>query len=67
MKKLIKSIFLLLSIVTIVLRFLYGTKYEMKNGEFNISSNGIILSIFAVLFFILFVILNSKSNNKKVE
>jgi hypothetical protein len=69
MNKLLKWVYLTLSIATLVIRFLYGTKYEMKNEEFNISLTGIILTLLAVIFFILFAISNSKSksNDKNVE
>jgi hypothetical protein len=67
MYKTLKLILLFVSLVTLVIRFIYGTKYEMKNGAFKISSTGITLTLIIVITFIVYVILNSITTDKKNE
>ncbi|MEY4142124.1 MAG: hypothetical protein RLZZ68_1912 [Bacteroidota bacterium] len=48
-------IWLILAIVTLIVRFVYGRKYEIRNGEFQITNGGLILVTIAMVFFLLFV------------
>ena len=48
-------IWLILAVVTLIVRFVYGRKYEIRNGEFQITNGGLILVTIAMVFFLLFV------------
>jgi hypothetical protein len=48
-------IWLILAIVTLIVRFVYGRKYEILNDEFQITNGGLILVTIAMVFFLLFV------------
>jgi hypothetical protein len=47
-------IWLVLAVITLVVRFIYGRKYEIQNGEFHISNGGLILVTITMVFFLLF-------------
>ncbi len=47
---------LILAIVTILVRFVYGRKYEIRNGEFKITNGGLILVTIAMVFFFTFCV-----------
>ena len=49
-------IWLILAVITIVARFVYGRKYEMQKGEFHLSNGGVVLVVITLVFFLLFVI-----------
>ena len=44
-------IWLILAVITIVARFVYGRKYEMQKGEFNLSNGGVVLVVITLVFF----------------
>ena len=52
-------IWLILAVITIVARFVYGRKYEMQKGEFHLSNGGIALVVIAMVFFLVFVIIRA--------
>lgn len=45
-------------------RFIYGRKYEIQNGEFHISNGGLILTVFGVVFFLLFAFARAANKSK---
>jgi|LakMenE01Jun11ns_1017448.scaffolds.fasta_scaffold9451726_2 membrane protein implicated in regulation of membrane protease activity len=49
-------IWLILAVLTIVARFIYGRMYEMQKGEFHLSNGGVVLVVITMVFFLLFVI-----------
>lgn len=55
-------IWLILAIVTLIVRFVYGRKYEIRNGEFQITNGGLILVTIAMVFFLLFVFTRAKKS-----
>lgn len=55
-------IWLILAIVTLIVRFVYGRKYEIRNGEFQITNGGLILVTIAIVFFLLFVFTRAKKS-----
>ncbi|MFM7388150.1 MAG: hypothetical protein ACKO5L_08330 [Bacteroidota bacterium] len=55
-------IWLVLAVITVVVRFIYGRKYEIQNGEFHISNGGLILTFFGVVFFLLFVFTQARKS-----
>jgi len=57
-------IWLILAVITIAVRFIYGRKYEIQNGEFHISNGGLILTVFGVVFFLLFVFARAANKSK---
>ena len=38
-------IWLILAVLTIVARFIYGRMYEMQKGEFHLSNGGVVLVV----------------------
>ena len=64
MRKNIHWIWLLFAILTLISRFVYGRKYEIKNDQFNLSNIGIVLTIIALLFFGLFVFFETIKKTK---
>ena len=55
-------IWLILAIVILIVRFVYGRKYEIRNGEFQITNGGLILVTIAMVFFLLFVFTRAKKS-----
>lgn len=55
-------IWLIFAVVTLIVRFVYGRKYEIRNGEFQITNGGLILVTIAMVFFLMFVFTRARKS-----
>lgn len=56
---------LLLALITLVIRFIYGRKYEIVDDQFRISSIGIFLVILGLIFFGVFLYFDVRKKNQE--
>jgi hypothetical protein len=57
-------IWLFFAVIAATARFLYGRRYEIKNGEFTLSGIGILLTLVILFFFGMFIFFETIKKSK---